>query len=120
SLSHSGSQEFFSVTPYLRGGCFPQCSTHSGNGLRGDTRNASINSRTAPRRTISVRTNFSNSSHSPPYHSGGISPAKLHTTSSSIFSMRESHGSNDSHPRTLHSARILHATDNPETSTPPR
>src|SRR5208282_4844577 len=28
------------------------------------------------------------------------SPAKLHTTSSSIFSMRESHGSNDPHPRT--------------------
>src|SRR5437870_6664772 len=71
-----------------------------GNGLLRDNRNPVINSRTATRRSISNCTKFSSASHSFPYHSGGISPAAAQILSSSIFSIRDSRGSNDSHPRT--------------------
>jgi hypothetical protein len=35
---------------------------------------------------------------SPPYHSGGTSPAAAHTVSAAMVSIRVSQGSNDSHP----------------------
>src|SRR5262249_30462083 len=76
-------------------------SLHSGNGLRGEFLNATISSLTRARRRISSQTSFSSSSHSPPYHSGGISSAVCHITSSCISSTRDSHGSNCSHPRTV-------------------
>ena len=53
-------------------------SVHFGNGLRSLSRNSSINSRTRPRRRMSISTSRSSASSSPPYHSGGIVSAMDH------------------------------------------
>src|SRR5579863_5845418 len=92
------------VAPHLA--CFhpssrppPPASPQLGNGLRSETRKASINSRIRLRRARSFPTSASISLRSPPYHSGGTSFAADHTTSDAIVSNLVSHGSNESHPR---------------------
>ncbi len=75
------------------------------NGLLDDFLKPSINSRTLPRRSSNFFSNFSNSSASPPYHSGGISSASAHTELSGNASILLSHGSKLSQPVTSHTHR---------------
>src|SRR5581483_968299 len=74
-------------------------SAQLGNGRRGDIRNAVTRSRTQLRRSMTFFTSRSSASQSWQYQSGGISPAAAQMLSSSMFSTRESQGSNESQPR---------------------
>src|SRR6185312_6474900 len=79
---------------------FFSASVQAGNGCREELRKAVIKSRTLPRRAMISSVNFSSACQSWPTHSGGMSPAISRTIFGSSFSIRESHGSNDSHPQT--------------------
>src|SRR2546423_2828304 len=68
------------------------------NGVREEVRKSLINSRTRLRRAASFSMRAASASHSPSYHSGGITSAKLASSAEEKFSMRSSQGWNDSHP----------------------
>ena len=68
-------------------------------GSRVDLRKPSIRSRTRRRRWINSSIRRSSSSRRDAYHSGGTVSAISHSSFGSMFSMRESHGSNDSRGR---------------------
>src|SRR5580704_6780226 len=71
---------------------------HSGNGRRGEIRNAEIKSRTECLLRNNSSTSLSSSFHAAPYHSGGIWLATSHTLWLSNSSIRVAHGSKESHP----------------------
>src|SRR5262249_18845878 len=116
ALRDSGFQKYphfssaSSVPPCFKGGAIlsqspPACcaaffatSIHAGNGRREESRNASISSRTFDLRSTIAATSRSSAGQSWPAHSGGIMPAISRMTPASKFSMRWSHGSNDSQP----------------------
>src|SRR5207248_7409145 len=80
--------------------CFFSASLQFANGVREERRKSLINSRTRLRRAASFSMRAASASHSPSYHSGGITSAKLASSAEEKFSMRSSQGWNDSHPWT--------------------
>src|SRR6185437_13059408 len=77
------------------GTAMPIAAFQFGNGSRLDLRKLSISSRTRQRRQRRCSTSCSKSSLVEPYHSGGTTSAIDQSCCASMFSIRESQGSND-------------------------